>query len=183
MAEIEQRLWNEFGIKVSNKSKAYKKQLLDRCISRPPLTFKLDAGDLRKRLEENRQVFDVIDKKLWQPIKNVKKTDIPNSYDELTITIFLRDSQVKVNGEFLESNAIVPKSKLDGQGLYDSENILTCKFAKTSSMLIFDAQIFATMRPEQRYVIEIWTAFEQKIVHCEKLSQCQLKLLLRTNVL
>ena len=28
MAEIEQRLWNEFNIKVSGKSKAYKKQLL-----------------------------------------------------------------------------------------------------------------------------------------------------------
>ena len=73
MAEIEQRLWNEFNIKVSGKSKAYKKQLLDRCISRPPLTFKLDAGDLRKRLEEKRHVFYGIDKKLWQPIKNVIK--------------------------------------------------------------------------------------------------------------
>ena len=155
MAEIEQRLWNEFNIRVSGKSKAYKQQLLDRCISRPPLTFKLDAGDLRKRLEENRQVFDVIDKKLWQPIKNVKETDIPTSYDEITVTCFLRDSQVKVNGEFLENNAELPKSKLEGSGLYESENILSCKFVKTTSMLILDAQIFATMRPEQRYVIDI----------------------------
>ena len=84
------------------------------------------------------------------------QTDIPESYDEVTITCFLRDSQVKVNGEFLENNAELPKSKLDGSGLYESENILSCKFVKTTSMLIFDAQIFATMRPEQGYVINIF---------------------------
>ena len=153
MADIEQRLWNEFNIKVTG-NKAYKQHILDKCISRPPLNFKLDAGDLRKRLEESRQVFQV-DKKLWQPIKNIKKTDIPNSYDEVTITCFLRDSQVKVNGEFLENSAEIPKSKLEGRGLYESENILSCKFVQTSSMLLFDAQLFATMRPEQRYVIKI----------------------------
>ena len=154
MAEIEQRLWNEFNIKVTG-NKAYKQHILDKCISRPPLNFKLDAGDLRKRLEESREVFKV-DKKLWQPIKDIKKTDIPNSYDEVIITCFLRDSQVKVNGEFLENSAEIPKSKLEGRGLYESENILSCKFVQTSSMLLFDAQLFATMRPEQRYVIKIY---------------------------
>ena len=153
MQDIEQRLWNEFGIKVTA-NKARKQHILDCCISRPPLTFKLQVGDLPQRLKERREVFDGLDKKLWQPIKNLKKTDIPKSFDKDTITCFLRDCQVKVNGEFLENNAEIPKSKIDGIQLYESENLLSCKYIQTSSMLLFDAQLFATMRPEQRYVIE-----------------------------
>ena len=78
----------------------------------------------------------------------MKHTEVPKDFERDTITAFLRESQLLVNGTLVKNSTKKPKVK--GWDLYMSRKIISCKFLKTPLVLILDAQMYGSYSQERR---------------------------------
>ena len=121
--------------------------------------FKLDlkCAKTDEELLENRTIFDGHDETAWQHVNNLKLEDVPKGFKRVIITNFLRESDLLVNAKPVNhSTKKQYQPKMKGHEMYLSRLIITCKFLKTStllgipSMLVLDAQIYASMEQKRR---------------------------------
>ena len=119
-----------------------------------PFKLDLQCAKSDEELLENRTIFVGHDKTAWQHINHLKLGDVPKGFKRVIITNFLRESDLLVNSKPVKNSTKKPKIK--GWDMYMSRLIVTCKFLKTStilgipSMLVLDAQVYASYGQEQR---------------------------------
>ena len=113
-----------------------------------PFNPVLECVTSDEELLEQQKIFAGHDKNLWQNVYNLKHTEVPKGFTRDTITAFLRESQLLVNGTLVKNSTKKPKVK--GCDLYMSRKIISCKFLKTPLVLILDAQMYGSYSQERR---------------------------------
>ena len=130
--------------KVSGKNKKQLEDLLRAYRKRPNRRPVYSAGNLLKELEEKRKVFKYYDLNWWQPVSNLKSSDVPNQFTIKYLTSFLKKSDVTVNDKHVDTG--VDSHNERGRNSFMSERIKSCQFLKTPhGMLLFTAKVGASM--------------------------------------
>ena len=122
-----------------------------------PFKLDLQCAKSDEELLENRTIFKGHDETAWQHVNLMKLDDVPKGFKREKITNFLRESDLLVNAKPINhSTKKQAQPKMKGHEMYLSRLIITCKFLKTStllgipSMLVLDAQMYASMVQERR---------------------------------
>ena len=109
-----------------------------------------DIGNLLQELEEKRKIFGQ-EKELWKSLENFKKKNAPKKFNIVTVTKFLRDSNIKIGGETVDISTVKPVVK--GRELYHSFKIMAGVYLIFDGKLLLDCIMGSSMGKDPRYVV------------------------------